>query len=121
MNGHYLRAASIAAIFMHPVVSFASPPISTVYDVYCAQCHGLKRNGSGINLPGLSVRPRDHTDTKAMNDTPDEELHKAIKEGGLAVNKSGLMPAWSGVLTDPQIDEMVTYLREVCHCESKPK
>ena len=50
----------------------AEPPIEQLYDVYCVQCHGLKRNGTGVNLPGLSVRPRDHTDTKGMGDTPDE-------------------------------------------------
>jgi cytochrome c oxidase cbb3-type subunit III len=51
-----------------------------------------------------------------MGDTPDAELFKAIKEGGLAVNKSVLMPAWGGVLTDGEITELVKYLREVCHC-----
>ena len=97
----------------------ADPPIKQVYQTYCVQCHGLRKNGSGINLPALTVRPRDHTDTKAMGDTPDDELFKAIKEGGLAVNKSILMPAWGGVLTDAQITEMVKYLREVCHCGTK--
>ena len=82
------------------------------------QCHGLNRNGTGVNLPGLSVRPRDHTDAKGMGATPDDELFKAIKEGGLAVNKSVLMPTWGGVLTDQQITELVKYLREVCHCGS---
>lgn len=94
----------------------ADPPIEQLYDIYCAQCHGLKRNGTGVNLPGLAVRPRDHTDTKGMGDTPDEQLFKAIKDGGLAVNKSALMPAWGSVLTDAQITEMVGYLRKVCHC-----
>ena len=64
------------------------------------QCHGLNRNGTGVNLPGLSVTPRDHTDAKGMGATPDDELFKAIKEGGLAVNKSVLMPTWGGVLSE---------------------
>jgi cytochrome c oxidase cbb3-type subunit 3 len=97
----------------------ADPPIEEVYGTYCVQCHGLNRNGTGINLPALSVRPRDHTDSKAMGDTPDDELFKAIKDGGLSVNKSVLMPTWGGVLTDAQITEMVKYLRQVCHCGSK--
>jgi mono/diheme cytochrome c family protein len=97
----------------------ADVPAEKVYSIYCVQCHGLKRNGTGINLPGLSVRPRDHTDTKGMGDTPDEELFKAIKEGGLSVNKSALMPTWGAVLTDPQIHDLVKYLREVCHCGGK--
>lgn len=109
-------ALAAAALLLTPETGRADPPIDQVYNVYCAQCHGLKRNGTGVNLPGLSVRPRDHTDSKGMGDTPDEELFKAIKEGGLAVNKSVLMPSWGAVLSDKQITEMVKYLRTVCHC-----
>lgn len=97
----------------------ADPPIDKVYHTYCVQCHGLKQNGTGVNLPALTVKPRDHTDAKAMGDTPDDELFKAIKEGGLSVNKSGLMPTWGGVLSDAQITEMVKYLRQVCKCGTK--
>jgi mono/diheme cytochrome c family protein len=109
-------ALAAAALLLTPDIGRADPPIDQVYNVYCAQCHGLKRNGTGVNLPGLSVRPRDHTDSKGMGDTPDDELFKAIKEGGLAVNKSVLMPTWGKVLSDNQITEMVKYLRTVCHC-----
>lgn len=111
-----IPSLAAAMLLLTPDIGRADPPIEQVYDIYCAQCHGLKRNGTGVNLPGLSVRPRDHTDTKGMGDTPDEELFKAIKEGGLAVNKSVLMPAWGAVLSDTQITEMVKYLRTVCHC-----
>jgi mono/diheme cytochrome c family protein len=87
-----------------------------VYNTYCVQCHGVKRNGSGINVPALSVKPRDHTDAKGMGDLPDTEIFSAIKEGGLAVNKSALMPAWGEVLSDAEITDLVRYLREVCKC-----
>lgn len=86
------------------------------YDTYCIQCHGIDRNGQGLNTKDLSTQPRDHTDPKGMGDISDDELHKAIKEGGLAVNKSILMPTWGGVLTDEEITEMVAYLRHVCQC-----
>lgn len=116
MKIHSISIVAAALLLLAPAACRAEPPIEQLYDVYCAQCHGLKRDGTGVNLPGLSVRPRDHTDTKGMGDTPDEQLFKAIKEGGLAVNKSALMPAWGSVLTDAQITEMVGYLRKVCHC-----
>lgn len=90
--------------------------IEKVYNTYCVQCHGLKRDGTGVNVPALSVKPRDHTDAKGMGDIPDDEISNAIKNGGLAVNKSVLMPAWGGVLDDQQITEMVHYLRTVCKC-----
>jgi mono/diheme cytochrome c family protein len=111
-----MPALAAAALILTPEISRADPPIEQVYNIYCAQCHGLKRNGTGVNLPGLSVRPRDHTDTKGMGDTPDDELYKAIKEGGLAVNKSALMPTWGAVLSDAQIKDLVKYLRVVCKC-----
>ncbi|WP_353155032.1 cytochrome c [Herminiimonas fonticola] len=84
-----------------------------VYNTYCVQCHGINRDGNGINSKHMSVKPRDHTDSKAMGDTPDDTLFKAIKEGGLSVSKSVLMPKWGGVLDDDQIKEMVSYLRFV--------
>jgi cytochrome c oxidase cbb3-type subunit 3 len=89
------------------------------YNTYCVQCHGVNRDGNGINSKDMPVKPRDHTDTKAMGDTPDETLFKAIKGGGLAVSKSVLMPKWEGVLNDDEIKEMVEYLRFVSKTTSK--
>jgi cytochrome c oxidase cbb3-type subunit 3 len=91
-----------------------SGDVVRLYDTYCVQCHGLQRNGKGINTPGMSVQPRDHTDAKGMGDIPDEEMFQAIKKGGLAVNKSVLMPAWGGVLSDEQIHQLVRYLQQLC-------
>lgn len=86
------------------------------YDTYCVQCHGINRNGRGINSRDMSVQPRDHSDAKGMGGIPDEELFRVIKEGGLAVNKSVLMPAWSNIMSDDEIRELVAYLRFVCNC-----
>ncbi len=86
------------------------------YDTYCVQCHGMNRDGKGINSRDMSVQPRDHSDAKGMEDIPDDELLHAIKDGGLAVNKSVLMPAWGNVLTEDEIREMVAYLRHICNC-----
>jgi len=86
------------------------------YDTYCVQCHGVNRNGRGINSRDMSVQPRDHSDAKGMGDIPDEEVFRVIKEGGLAVNKSVLMPAWGNVMNDDEIKELVAYLRHVCNC-----
>lgn len=87
-----------------------------LYDVYCAQCHGMKRDGKGVNSPRMSTAPRDHTDPKGMGDIPSAEMFKVIKEGGLAVNKSALMPAWESVMSDEEVSAMVRYLHEVCNC-----
>ena len=90
-----------------------------LYNVYCVQCHGVNRDGNGVNSRDMAVKPRDHTDSKAMGDTPDDLLFKAIKGGGLAVGKSVLMPRWEGVMTDDEIRQMVGYLRFVSKTTSK--
>lgn len=95
-----------------------SPQTVKLYDTYCVQCHGVSRNGNGVNSGDMAVKPRDHTDAKAMGDTPDDLLFKAIKNGGLSVNKSVLMPTWGGVLSDEQIHDLVKYLRYVSGTKS---
>jgi cytochrome c oxidase cbb3-type subunit 3 len=87
-----------------------------LYDTYCTQCHGVNRNGKGLNTAGMAVQPRDHSDAAGMASIPDDEMNKVIHEGGAAANKSALMPPWSSVLTDAEITDMVAYLRKVCHC-----
>lgn len=86
------------------------------YDSYCVQCHGMQGNGMGLNIRDMSVQPRDHTDAKAMSGRSDEELFKVIKEGGLSISKSVLMPAWKDVLTDEDITKLVGHLRTLCQC-----
>jgi cytochrome c oxidase cbb3-type subunit 3 len=117
-----MKSISIAASFalllfgLNANANTAYPHAEKNYDTYCAQCHGSQRNGKGVNAATMSVQPRDHTDAKAMGDLPDDQIFKAIKEGGTAVNKSVLMPVWGKVLNDDEIHEMVLYLREVCKC-----
>ncbi len=88
-----------------------------LYKTYCWQCHGMKGTGNGINVRDMSVQPRDHTDTKEMSSRTDDELFKAIKEGGQAISKSVLMPPWGGNLSDDEIHALVNYLRALCQCE----
>jgi len=85
-----------------------------LYEAYCTQCHGVSGHGDGINAAELSVQPRNHTDQDEMGARTDEDLFKAIKEGGQAVNKSVLMPNWDGNLNDGDIGDIVAYLRELC-------
>lgn len=110
-----------AALFLHqPATAGAEDPkinaSAHLYDTYCAQCHGVQRNGKGVNIVGLSVQPRDHSDTVAMSSLPRDQMVRAIADGGAAVNKSALMPPWSSVLTAQEIEEMADYLHHVCKC-----
>ncbi len=90
------------------------------YRLYCVQCHGSRGNGRGINdtAGGLSVSPKNHVYPEDMSQLSDEELGTAIAEGGDAVQKSGLMPPWGETLSAQEIDDLVSYLRQLCQCES---
>ena len=81
------------------------------YETYCWTCHGKDGKGGGPSAEGLTVKPRNHTDDKYMSGLSDEQIFKTIKEGGKAVGKSELMPAWGAALKDGQILDLVAYLR----------
>ena len=87
------------------------------YRTYCTQCHGLLGNGKGVNVRDMSVQPRDHTDAKAMSGRSDDDLFKVIKEGGLAIDKSVLMPPWGDTFSDEEIHELVQHMRTLCKCK----
>jgi cytochrome c oxidase cbb3-type subunit 3 len=91
------------------------------YRLYCAQCHGTRGNGQGINqtADGLAVSPRDHTIAKEMSKLSDGDLRLAITDGGDAVQKSELMPAWGKTLSVEEIDDLVVFLRKLCQCAER--
>jgi cytochrome c oxidase cbb3-type subunit 3 len=86
------------------------------YQNYCWQCHGMEANGMGLNITDMSVQPRDHKSAKAMGGRSDADIFKVIKEGGLSIDKSVLMPPWADSLTDDEINDLVKYLRDLCQC-----
>lgn len=116
-----MKWIALAAALLNVGAQAAEPPARAVrnYNLYCVQCHGVNRDGNGVNSKDMAVKPRDHTDTKAMGDTPDDLLFKAIKGGGLAVGKSILMPKWDSVMNDEEIGELVGYLRIVSKTTTK--
>lgn len=111
-----LKTFAFLLVFFVPGVPSAKETAKDNYDIYCVQCHGLQRNGKGVNVRDMSVQPRDHTDAKAMSGRTDVEIFKVIKEGGLAIDKSVQMPPWGDVFADEEISELVAYLRTLCQC-----
>ena len=88
------------------------------YQWYCAQCHGIKGKGDGINAKFLTVPPRNHTKAEYLETRTDEQFFHAIKFGGLSVGRAPCMPAWGNTLSDSTIHELVRYIRELCQCEA---
>lgn len=113
----YLAHAALTGALLYGTFASAEETGPDLYHTYCAQCHGVRGNGQGINVRDMSVQPRDHTDRVAMSGRSDDDLFKAIKEGGQSVNKSLLMPSWKGALSDDEIKSLVQYLRVLCQCK----
>lgn len=109
-----IRILVTAAALIVSMPSHAASEGEQLYQAYCVQCHGVSGDGKGINSAQMTVMPRNHKDRAEMSARTDAELFKVIQQGGPSVNKSVLMPAWGGNLSDEQINALVTHLRTLC-------
>ena len=77
---------------------------------HCAGCHGPKGRGAA-----KTFMPHVDTLTKKgyIDLLPDEYMVTVIAEGGPVVGKSGYMPAWSSVLSDQDIEDIVVFIRSL--------
>ena len=82
------------------------------YDMYCVACHGADGKANGAAAAAMKPRPRNFTDKKWQASVDDARLVKVLKEGGASVGLSSSMAAWSGVLTDDEINAVVAYVRD---------
>ena len=92
------------------------------FNQICASCHGPTGHGDGPAAAALDPKPRNLSDPKYVSTLSDEQIFKTVKEGGAAVGKSPLMPAWGSVLSDNDIWNVIAYLRQdICKCQYKGK
>ncbi len=80
-----------------------------LYDKNCTSCHGAGGKGDGAAGKFLNPKPGDFS--VVLKGKADADLAKTIAEGGKAVGKSALMPAFKSKLTDAQIQGMVGYVK----------
>lgn len=89
--------------------AFQESPGKAIYEQYCAFCHGT--NGLADTPVGriLNPPPRRFADPIEMARLTDDQIYKAIKEGmpGTA------MAAWGEVLNEPEIGDVMDYIREL--------
>jgi len=89
------------------------------YATYCAPCHGTHGDGRGPLAQMLVPRPPRHSDPAFMNARSDEYLFRLLKDGGPAFGKSPLMGAWSRILSDGQIRDLIAYMRSLAEIGSE--
>jgi len=64
----------------------------SIFDTRCVTCHGASGAGDGAAAAALNPKPRNYADKAWQDSVKDEDLAKAILEGGAAIGKSPLMP-----------------------------
>lgn len=101
----------LAALLSAPAATAAETPDQgkALYQRYCATCHG--EDGLADTQLGrlLRPRPRRFADPVEMARLTDDAIHRAIREGVPGTAMAG----WAGVLTEPQIGDVMDYIRSL--------
>ncbi len=83
-----------------------------LFSTVCATCHGGDGTGNGPAAESLNPKPRNYTDPAWQASITDDQIKQVILEGGQAVGKSPLMPAWTQFKDKPEVvDELVKIVR----------
>ena len=77
-----------------------------LYQKYCQVCHGVEGDGDGIMTNLMGIMPMDHTNPNEANSLDNEEIVKSILDG-----KGKYMPAWRGVISQSDVEALVSYIR----------
>jgi mono/diheme cytochrome c family protein len=92
-----------------------------LYQFYCAQCHGEKGDGKGVNATeDLPTQPKDFTSPKNLPVFSDDQIINTVTHGGPREQLSFIMPPWGNILSDKEIDLLRVHLREICQCKFDP-
>ena len=80
-----------------------------LYDTNCASCHGA--GGKGDGPAGQFLNPKAKDFATALKGQGDADITKVIAEGGAAVGKAAIMPAYKGKLSDEDLTAVVQYVK----------
>ena len=81
-----------------------------IYQKYCHVCHGVEGDGDGIMTNLIGIMPMDHTNPNETNSLDNEEIVESILDG-----KGRYMPAWRGILSQADVEALVSYIRLLSH------
>jgi len=81
-----------------------------LYQQYCQVCHGVEGDGNGIMTQLMGIMPMDHTNSNQTNRLTNQELSNSIFDG-----KGRYMPAWRNILSNGDVEALVSYIRLLSH------
>jgi mono/diheme cytochrome c family protein len=79
-----------------------------VFQASCVPCHGPNADGKGEQIPAMGVKPANLTRFQYTYGTSDGEIFTNVKNGVLPDLN---MPPWDEIVSDPDIWNIVNYLR----------
>lgn len=82
---------------------------SQLYEKSCTNCHGP--SGKGDGKAGKMLKPPPADLGVVLKGQADADVAKIIKEGGKAVGKSAMMPAFGSKLNDDQVNGLVQLVK----------
>jgi hypothetical protein len=83
-------------------------------DQYCDRCHNSESTAERVsNYDNLEVKPHPFSEGDTLNKLSDADLIAIITNGGPALQKSALMPAWGNTLSKSEVQALITYIRAV--------
>jgi mono/diheme cytochrome c family protein len=89
-------------------------------DKYCDRCHNPESTVERVsNYDNLEVKPHPFTDGDTLNKMSDADLAAIITNGGPALQKSALMPAWGNTLSKSDVQALIAYIRAVADPPSR--
>ena len=80
------------------------------YQKYCQVCHDVEDEADGIMTKLMGIMPIDHTNPNVTNSLDNEEIVKSILDG-----KGKFMSAWRGILSQTDVEALVSYIRLLSH------
>jgi len=83
-------------------------------DQYCDRCHNSESTAERVsNYDNLEVKPHPFSEGDTLNKLSDTDLIAIITNGGPALQKSALMPAWGNTLSKSEVQALIAYIRAV--------
>ncbi len=79
-----------------------------VYDDNCTICHGADGKGKGTIAEIYDMEPADHTDASILSRMSNEKIRSIIVDG---TKGAKLMPGWKDILSDKEIEDVISYIR----------
>ena len=91
-----------------------------IFYVQCVWCHADSTPAGPSNRSNLNPMPALMNDGAVLNKESDEYLQNIITLGGSAVSRSAMMPPYGQVLTQHEIQQVITYTRAIAQPPYQP-